>query len=118
MRFTLRQLLPTLFITLFVGVIVLYSYYQSRAILEGPTISIETPTAGMTATTSLMTVSGTVTHAKEITLDGRPIFIDLAGHFEEKLVLMDGYNIIELVAKDNEGRVERKTVELVYNASI
>lgn len=95
-----------------------YAYYQSRSILEGPHIVVDTPGNGDTATTSLISVRGSVNHANEITLDGRPIFIDLAGHFNEKLVLMNGYNIIELIAKDREGRVERKTLELVYKEEV
>lgn len=114
MHSTLRQLLPFLLITIFVAVIVFYAYYQSRAIIEGPNIVIETPRAGITSTTSLISIIGVVKHAKEITLDGRPIFIDLSGRFNEKLVLMNGYNIIELVAKDKEGRIEKKTIELMY----
>lgn len=114
MRSTLRQFLPAIFVVLFILVIAFYAYYQSRAISEGPRILIETPGMGITSTTSLITISGVVKHAKEITLDGRPIFIDLMGRFNEKLVLMDGYNIIELVAKDNEGRVEKKMIELVH----
>ena len=111
---SLRQFLPFLLITTFVAVIVFYSYYQSRSIIEGPSITIETPGIGTTSTTSLISIVGVVKHAKEVTLDGRPIFIDLSGRFNEKLVLMDGYNIIELVAKDKEGRVEKKTIELMY----
>jgi len=30
------------------------------------------------------------------------------------LLLMDGYNIITLVAKDTEGRVEKKIIEVTY----
>lgn len=114
MHSTLRQVLPTLLITVFVVVIAFYAYYQSRAIIEGPNISVVAPQNGVTSTTSLILISGVVKHAKEITLDGRPIFVDLLGRFNEKLALMDGYNIIELVAKDNEGRVDKKTIELVY----
>ena len=114
MRRSLRQLLPIFLPLLFVLVVSFYAYYQSRSILEGPNIVIDTPENGSTATTSLISISGSVNHANEITLDGRPIFIDLEGHFDEKLVLMDGYNIIELIAKDREGRVERKTIEMVH----
>lgn len=111
-----KQLFSTLVVGVFVGVIAFYSYYQSRAIIAGPTITVLTPTTGSVATTSLITVPGVVQHAQEITLQGRPIFIDLNGRFSEQLLLMNGYNIIELTAKDMEGRVDRKTIELVYNS--
>ena len=116
MHSLLRQYFAAFLVAIFIVLIALYAYYQSRAIIEGPGIVIEAPSNGMTSTTSLVAVLGVTTHAKEITLDGRPIFINLEGYFSEKLVLMEGYNIIELVAKDNEGRVVRKTIELVYQA--
>lgn len=94
--------------------IVAYAYFKSTAILEGPHITLTSPLSGMTATSSFIEVSGAVRHAKEITLDGRPIFIDLEGRFVEKLLLSNGYNIIELTARDVQGREERKTVEVVY----
>ncbi len=111
-----RQLLTALVVGVFIGVIAFYGYYQSRAIIAGPQITVEKPSTGSIATTSLITILGTVAHANEITLQGRPIFIDLNGRFSEQLLLMDGYNIIELTAKDMEGRVDRKIIELVYNS--
>ncbi|MDO8520826.1 MAG: hypothetical protein Q7S52_01810 [bacterium] len=114
MHFAPKQLLSALLVGIFIGVIVFYSYYQSRAIIAGPVITIETPETGVVATTSFIAVKGSVAHATVITLQGRPIFIDLKGQFSEQLLLMNGYNIIELTAKDNEGRMDRKTIELVY----
>lgn len=92
-----------------------YALYQARAIIAGPRIVVETPSPGAIATTSLVTVRGTIKNAKETTLDGRPIFVDLDGNFEEKLLLMEGYNTIELTAKDVSGRMERRVLELTYH---
>jgi hypothetical protein len=114
MRFTLKKVLSTGSFLLIVGTIVFYAYYQSRGILEGPKISLVSPTDGITATSSLIRVYGVAKHAKELTLDGRPIFLDLDGNFFEQLLLMDGYNIIELTAKDAGGREVRKTVRVMY----
>jgi hypothetical protein len=100
--------------TLLVGTIVFYAYYQSRDIREGPIITLVSPTDGMTSTSSLLSVYGVARNAKMLTLDGRAIFVDLDGNFFEQLLLMDGYNIIELTAKDGEGRERKKIVELVY----
>ncbi len=114
MKWTAKSVLSRLLGVLFVGTIVFYAYYQSRGILEGPQISLVSPTEGMTSTSSLVKVYGIAKHAKALTLDGRPIFIDLDGNFFEELLLMDGYNIIELAAKDAEGRELRKTVRVMY----
>lgn len=114
MKWTAKQALSWLSGLVFVGVILFYAYYQSRGILEGPQISLVSPIEGMTSTSSLIKVYGVAKHAKALTLDGRPIFIDLNGNFFEELLLMDGYNIMELTAKDAEGRELRKTVRVMY----
>ncbi|OGZ06462.1 MAG: hypothetical protein A2845_06100 [Candidatus Lloydbacteria bacterium RIFCSPHIGHO2_01_FULL_49_22] len=116
MRFTLKKILSVgsgLFVIL---VIVLYAYYQSRSIIAGPLISLSEPENNMTSTTSLIMVRGVATRAKEITLQGRQIFIDLDGRFAEQLLLSPGYNIIELTARDTQGRQMIKDLELVYQA--
>lgn len=116
MRFTLKKILSVgsgLFVIL---VIVLYSYYQSRSIIAGPLITLSEPENNMTSTTSLIMVRGVATRAKEITLQGRQIFIDLDGRFAEQLLLSPGYNIIELTARDTQGRQMIKDLELVYQA--
>ena len=116
MRFTLKKILSVgsgLFVIL---VIVLYAYYQSRSIIAGPLISLSEPENNMTSTTSLIMVRGVATRAKEITLQARQIFIDLDGRFAEQLLLSPGYNIIELTARDTQGRQMIKDLELVYQA--
>jgi hypothetical protein len=118
MKWTAKSVLSRLAVILFVGIIVFYAYYQSRAILEGPQISLVSPTEGMTSTSSLVKVYGVAKHAKELTLDGRPIFLDLNGNFFEQLLLMDGYNIMELTAKDAEGREIRKSVRVMYQPTV
>jgi len=116
MRITLKKVLTNTLIVFIVGIIIFYAYYQSRAILAGPQILITEPQDGIvTATSSLILVRGVATHAKEITLQGRPIFIDLKGNFTEQLLLVNGYNIIELTAKDEQGRQIKKVIELMYN---
>ena len=116
MRFTLKKALSVAAFIAVVGAIVFFAYYQSRSIVEGPQITLSLPANGITSTSSLITIRGVARHAKEITLQGRPIFIDLEGRFAEQLLLSHGYNIIELTAKDAQGKEIRKTLELVYDA--
>ena len=114
MKLTLKKVLSTSLAFSLVAIIVFYAYYQSRAVIEGPRINITAPENAITSTTSLLTITGTAIHAKELTLDGRPIFIDLEGRFFEQLLLSPGYNIIELTAKDAQGREIKKRLEVVY----
>ncbi len=117
MYWTLKRILSWLVVLMFLGIIIFYSYYQSRGAIAGPQIVLVTPKNGETATTSLIRITGTAIHAKDLTLDGRAIFVDLSGNFEEQLLLHDGYNIIELTATDVGGREARKTLEVIYATS-
>jgi hypothetical protein len=97
--------------------IVYYAYYQSRDIIAGPAIALATPLDGQEFRDPLVRVEGRVERAKEITLDGRPIFVDLSGNFAEKLLLYPGYNIILLAAKDAEGREVTQEIRVVYSGT-
>lgn len=91
-----------------------YALFQGRWLIEGPVITIRTPENGTTTDDSLILVSGIARNAKDLRLDGRPIFIDTEGHFGEQLLLMYGYNIIELTATDIRGKTVTSTLEVVY----
>ena len=113
----LKKTLAILFALLFIGTILYYAYYQSRGIIAGPTIDLISPTQGEYAEAPLLDIRGRAERAKELTLDGRPIFVDLSGNFAEQLLLFPGYNIIELAAKDADGREMKKTVEVIWNGT-
>lgn len=113
MYWTLKRMLAWGGISFVVVVIVIYAYIQARALIEGPKIVLESPTL-QTSTSTLILVRGHIKNAKTTTLQGRPIFIDTKGYFNEKLLLSEGYNIIVLTAADVQGRTERKTFEVVY----
>ncbi len=114
MRITLKKVLSIGAGVLLLGTIGIYAYYQSLAVIEGPQILVLGPENGITSTTSLILIHGSVRNAKETSLQGRPIFIDLEGRFAEQLLLAEGYNIIELMAKDAQGREIKRILELVY----
>ncbi len=95
----------------------LYAYEQSREYLKGPQIVILEPKNGVTVTESLIVVSGNAQNVAYITLNGDSIFVDSKGNFRQKLLLLSGYNILTINAKDKFGRKVEKTLELVYKES-
>lgn len=104
--------------SLFLFLILGYSFYQSRNLLAGPIITINEPENGSTSEEQLIKISGAAKNIKKITLDDRPIFIDEAGNFSEKLLLSEGYNIIKISAWDKFGKKVEKTLELVYREKV
>jgi hypothetical protein len=96
--------------------IAVYVYTNTQTLIAGPRISVSSPADGASvASTSAITVAGSVSNAAQVHLNGRAIVIDQAGHFREQLLLMPGYNIISIYATDRFGRTHTRELELVYS---
>lgn len=99
--------------SIFALVVLLYTYYQTRNLLSGPTIEIISPENGKTFAGPLVEIVGVAKNSSRITLNDRPILIDEIGNFKEKLLLSDGYNIIDFKAEDRFGEKINKTLEVI-----
>ncbi|MBI2476309.1 MAG: hypothetical protein HYV67_03635 [Candidatus Taylorbacteria bacterium] len=93
----------------------IYAYGQSREYIRGPRIVVNQPEDGSVFSAAPIVVAGGTQNVAYITLDGAPIFVDSKGNFREKLLLLPGYNILTIEARDRFGRKVEKTLELVYN---
>jgi len=100
-------------IGLLCAIIIGYGLWQSRELIAGPVISVESPTNGGVVSDTNVTLSGQVTNVSYITLNGRQIYADTDGSISEPLLLAEGYNVIQLTGTDKFGRTERRTIELV-----
>lgn len=104
-------------IWLFIGlslVILGYSGFEARKILAGPHLTITSPIVSGPMDNPYVQVTGIAKNIKEIRMNGNPIFIDEQGNFREKFLLISGYNIIELQAKDKFEKETKEVIELVY----
>lgn len=99
--------------SIFAFVVLLYAYYQTRNLLSGPTIEIISPGNGKVFAEPLVEIVGVAKNSSRITLNDRPILIDETGNFKEKLLLSDGYNIIDFKAEDRFGEKINKTLEVI-----
>ena len=96
------------------GALGAYAYFQSREYIRGPLLTIDEPINGAVSATSLMPMRGKALNISFLTLNGRQIFTDEQGRFEESLLLSEGYSIMTLEAKDRFGHTETRRLELVY----
>jgi len=101
----------------FLLLVLAYAIFEARNIIGGPVINIQTPPNGLTAKTSLVKISGSVSNVANIKLDGHPIDIDETGKFTEKLILVPGVNIFDFVARDKFGREKHKKIQIYYKAN-
>lgn len=90
--------------------IALYAAYEMRDFIYGARISITNPTDGETVTLTPVHARGKVENVNAIFMNGRRIFSDTNGIFDEVLILPNGYNILEVSAEDRFGRKVTKRI--------
>jgi hypothetical protein len=112
-RLTARTILYTSLITLGITGFVGYVLFQARFMIQGPQIHITTPIP-TSSNERIVTVAGNARNITKITLNGRQIFTDEYGQFEEALVLENGYTIATIAAVDRYGRETSVAQPVVY----
>lgn len=95
-------------------IIIIYSGFQAQKIVRGPVLVLTSPLNGATYTTPLIEIKGKAKHTSELLLNSRPLYTDRAGDFADTLLLIPGYNIIRLEAKDKFGSQTERQIEIIY----
>ncbi len=99
----------------FVALIIIgYAFYETWGYFSGPTINVSSPSNGATLNNPLVEIQGVVTNSSEVFLNGQQILTTGKGEFKQILLLNDGYNIIDLKAKDKFKKTTEQRLELVY----
>lgn len=87
---------------------------QTRDVREGGVLSITDPHDGAIVSEPFITIRGVAKKIAFMRLNGRQIWSDKNGLFEEPLLLAPGYTIITLSAQDVFERTREKQVGIVY----
>jgi hypothetical protein len=109
-KFYLKAMVIVLFLIALFG----YGAFEIWNYATGPKIIVTSPQNGAAVSESLISIEGQAKNAKQITLDDRPITVDEAGNFSEKMLLSYGYNVLELKAQDRFGKTTEQELQLVY----
>lgn len=110
---TLRRILGAFVLVCVASAIGVYVLFQARYLITGPQIALA-PEPAVVQQERVVTLSGTAYNIARIYLNGRPIFTDERGNFEEALVLENGYTVATLRAEDRYGRTTRVIRPFVY----
>lgn len=108
----IRKLLQWTAVGIGILIILGYGVFAFKGIIWGPRIVLITPQSGFATTSPLIIVSGRAIRAKNLFLNGATTTLDLAGNFNESLLLSPGYNIMTLEGFDKYGRSTKKTIEM------
>ncbi|MBM3272155.1 hypothetical protein FJY94_02635 [Candidatus Kaiserbacteria bacterium] len=106
-------LIRTALIVFFIAVVG-YAYYEARAILWGPAITV--PEKLSIVHEQVIMVRGTARHIASLSMNGNEIPVTEAGEFAHQYLLAPGYNRIVLDAEDKYGATTQQVVEVVYDA--
>lgn len=111
------KLLPTKTIAILGLCLSLFAviFYNTRDIIFGAPLKIETLSDGMTLTDTYLTVAGTAAHAQKLLLNGREIYTNRRGEFSEPVLLVPGYNVLEVSMTDRFGKKNVRAYELVLS---
>jgi len=89
-----------------------YAYFEGRALLFGPKISIEG--RAMEVSEPLISIEGRAERIASLSMNGKTIPVTEAGDFSEEYVLTPGYNRIILEARDRYGKATERLIEIIY----
>ena len=96
------------------AVIMVFGYEKMCFIFKGVKINANIERS---EDSSLATISGQASKATYITLNGREIFVEKDGNFNESVSVLPGFSIITLNAKDKFGKTAEKKFEVVYEGN-
>lgn len=94
--------------------LVSYGIFNARNLIMGPEIEIFSPNQNIETGQNVVAIKGKVKNMTFLSLNQKPIFVDMEGLFEEKLLLSPGSNIIEIKATDRFKNEIQKTIQVYY----
>ena len=93
----------------------LYTFFQGYDLIRGPILEVDSPSSGSVFEEANIEITGMARNISFIYLNEHQIFVDSEGNFTEKLLLLPGYNIMTLRAKDKFNREVKRELHLILN---
>lgn len=105
-------IIKRLFLTLFAMGILGYIGYQLQNLVTGPDLIIENPKNGSSAI-RLITLVGSAKRAEIVTVNGSQIALNESDEFSVPLLLLSGYNIMNVTATDRFGKQASQEITII-----
>ncbi len=95
-------------------IIIIFAFFRSKDLIFGVKIRNVNIENGAKVTESVQKITGNAKNAISLTLNGREISVNNKGDFEETIVLLSGYNIVNIKAIDKFSYVDEKNYQLIH----
>lgn len=100
-----------------VGIIVLgicgFVGMKIYPLVHGPMINMTSISNGISVTDPMIRLSGIAEHTQELVVNGNTIPLSPNGSFGDNIVLNQGYNVINMQAKDQFGKISSRDYAIV-----
>lgn len=110
---SLRTILQVLAVLGLGTLLIVYTLFQARNMIQGPKIILDEPYDQVVYSRTNM-VHGTAKNIVKMTLNGKEIHTNKAGEFSHELILENGYTLVTLEAWDRFGRKSAHIREYVF----
>jgi hypothetical protein len=107
-RRTFLLIITTAAIVLFVA----YGLFEARRLIEGPQISIKSPSNGSATSSTAVVISGEAYNISFLTINDAPAYTDESGRFSLTLSPPPGYTVFVVSGVDRFGRRTHQQVAL------
>lgn len=85
-------------------VLILYIFFQYKAALFNPSLTITSPAVGTVVTGQSVTVSGTTDPNNTITINNTAVFVDSSGNYIKQISVFPGSTMITVKATNSFGK--------------
>jgi hypothetical protein len=109
-----KKLLKFASLTILFLIIIFYGIWKGRDLIFGIHLTINGIQNNETVTHPVLELSGNAYHAVSITINGRIVSIEEDGAWHDIIALLNGYNVINISAKDKFGRIITKEFTVNY----
>lgn len=92
-----------------------YVAFQGRFLIMGPQIEFISPKDAQIVPSSTVELKGRAFNAAWITLNGKQIYTDKQGFWEETLLLSPGVSIMTVIVRDRFGREKAESIRIIFN---
>lgn len=109
-----KKILRIILFSLFFIFIIVYAFFRSKELIFGVKIKDVNLNNYTTVNEEIIKIRGNAKNAIKLMINGREIYIDQKGNFEEDFAFLSGYNIISIQAQDKFGHTDEKNYKLMY----
>jgi len=111
-----KKILKIASLSVFFVFIIFYALLRSKDLILGVKIKDVNIENGTTLENSVLPISGNAKNAIYLSINGREISVDQLGNFNETIVLLPGYNVVKIKARDKFEHIDEKDYQLIYSA--